>query len=186
VVAIAVAFALQLVYIAIAEEPYPAIMMPRFSSAGPTGQVAIEIPVPEITLVYADGTSKTVGQSELLGDIPGGHQPTVMGSILTPLSKDPVLRGPDGRYQPPTWLFPGYHLARVSRDRPEHIASLKGWLRQRARAVYAGAPATRCVVNWFLDSYPYDPNSNPVEAERGHVLNGQFEVDLNADATTRN
>jgi len=60
VLALAVAYGLQLVYVTVAEEPFPAIMMPRFSFAGPSGDATVEMPVPEITLVYRDETTRVL------------------------------------------------------------------------------------------------------------------------------
>jgi hypothetical protein len=110
-----------------------------------------------------------------------------MGNIMTPLPEKPVVRrAPPGKLEPPGWLFPGYNLAKISRNRPEHVAALSAWLRERAKVFYSAAPPTKCVVDWYVDSFPYDPAKSPSESgHHGHELSGKFEVDLNADATTR-
>jgi|SRR6185369_3247793 len=181
---VAVLFAGQLVYVTIAEEPYPALMMPRFSWAGPNQASLVDIPVPEISLIYRDGKKVRLSQRELLGEFPTGHHSSIMGSILAPLpSAPPKQRAPAGKFEPPTWLFPGYGLARFDRTDPEHVASLKSWLRARSREIHAAAPVQSCVVDWYDDTYPYQTGSGQEMSRQGHTLMGTFEVDLHADST---
>jgi hypothetical protein len=174
VMAMTLAFGLQVVYVARVEEPYPAIMMPRFSWAGPTQASSVDIAVPDILMDYADGARKTFTQAELFPRVPGGHAPTVMKNLLSPVGTDLAT----SRWQPPRWLFPGYHLAAIARDRPENVASLKAWLQQRAAALYPNAPPLRCTVNWYDDRFAYDPRTNPTDSRTARELTGTFELDL--------
>jgi len=180
--AVSVAFALQLVYITIAEEPYPAIMMPRFSWAGPTDAAKLDIMVPEIVISYADSTTRTLTQRELLHGLPVGHHSNIMTSMFAPVPAGGARRAPAGKFEPPAWLFPGYNLARVSRDDPERKESLRTWLRQRASEGYDKAPPTKFVVNWYDDSFPYDVHSERPPERLDRVLQGTFEIDLHAEA----
>ena len=185
VLAIVVAFALQVAYVWHADEPYPAIMMPRFSWAGPERATALEMPVPEIVFYYSDSTTKRLHENELFPDIPIGHQSIIMDNVLSPLPASPnTHRASEGKLEPPLWLFPGFHLSRASRQNPKHVASLAGWLSKRARTLYPESHPVRCVVNWYKDSFPYEPDRNPDEARKGHVLTGSFEVDLHAGFPT--
>jgi hypothetical protein len=177
--ALAVAFVIQLGYITIADEPYPAIMMPRFTWAGPTQSMGVDIMVPEIVVTYDDGTKKTFTQAQLFPNVNSGRVPTIVGNLLSPLPAVPATRrAPPNKYEPPVWLFPGYGLARVSRERPEHVASLRAWLRARASQHYAGASPANCRVSWYDDSYAYDPRVDPTQSRRGRTLTGTFEIDL--------
>jgi hypothetical protein len=177
-------FAAQLIYITVAEEPYPAIMMPRFSWAGPNQASQVDILVPEIVLTYADSSQQVLTQGELLRDFPTGHHPSIMASMLSPLPASPrARRAPAGKFEPPTWLFRGYALARADRQNPERVASLRDWLRGRSHALYAASPVVRCTVNWYDDSYSYDTHGDSQTSRRGHTLNGTFEIDLHEDST---
>jgi len=182
---VAALFCAQVGYVAIAEEPYPAIMMPRFSWAGPTQASVVDIPVPEISLRFADGKSLVLSQNELLREFPTGHHNSIMASLLAPLPPVPATRrAPAGKFEPPTWLFPGYGRARANRTSPEHVASLKAWLTKRSREIYPAAPVLKCVVDWYDDSYRYDTSGEHQGFRQGHRLTGSFEIDLNANATS--
>jgi hypothetical protein len=177
VLAMLIAFAFQLLFVQKVDEPYPALMMPRFGWAGPSRATAVDVTEPEIVFTYADHTQKRVDQQDLLSAIPVGHQSIIVGNILSPVDGTIPSRSPSGRFSPPEWLFPGYGLARVARNRPENVRSLAVWLRDRASAFYRGAAPVRCTVNWFTDEYrtdlPADANVVPSRS-----LKGQFAVDL--------
>lgn len=173
VIGLGVGFALQLAYIIRVEEPYPAVMMPRFGWAGPNQASSVDIVVPETLVSYADGTQRAFTQAELFPGTPDGHVPGIMSALLSPLGNEQSWRR-----GPPVSLFPGYHLAPRTRDRPEHIDSLKTWLRQRARVFHPEAPPIRCSVDWYDDRYAYDPRTNPTQSRAGRVLTGTFELDL--------
>lgn len=177
---IASAFALQLVYVAIAEEPFPAIMMPRFGWAGPSRNSPIEFAVPEIVMSYVDGTSKTLTQRELLARIPTGHHWTIMGHILSPDSTQPTRRAPDGKLEPPAWLFPGYNLARIASARPDQVNVLREWLRGRAQDVYEGSPPLSCVVTWYVEKHAGDPKDEPPESAVQRSLTKEFRFSFDA------
>ena len=176
VAAMTVLFGLQLWYVTVADEPYPAIMMPRFSWAGPTEASGVDIPVPEIRMIYADGTTRKLSQAKLFPDIPAGHYSGLMASLLS-LPEPAPSRGA-GRYRPPTWLFPGFKLAESARESPERAASLKDWLTKRGQEQYAGARPVRCVVDWYDDHYPYDPRRDPTRARASRTRLGTVEVNL--------
>jgi hypothetical protein len=180
VAGLSVLFLLQLGYVNVAEEPFPAIMMPRFSWAGPSGAMNVDIMVPEIAISYADGTTKTVTQKELMGnEVPTGHHTIIMTNVMYPLpATPPTRRAPPNKLEPPAALFPGYNLAKVSRQKPEHIASLKAWVAGRARELYAGAAPRRCVVSWYDDSFTYDAHHAGDSARAGRRLTGTFQLDL--------
>lgn len=174
--AMVVLFGIQLWYVTIADEPYPAIMMPRFSWAGPTEVSDVDIPVPEIRMIYRDGTTRKFTQAELFPRISAGHHSGLMASMLS-LPDDGSASG-GGKYRPPAWLFPGFKLAQLAPNRPERVASVREWLRQRAREHYATSPPARCVVNWYHDRYPYDPRTNPTQSRASRTLIGSVEVQL--------
>jgi hypothetical protein len=179
VAAIALAFLLQIGYVFSAEEPYPAIMMPRFGWAGPTKAGTIEISVPEIVMRYADSTTKVLTAQQLLSRLQDGHHSVIMENLLSPLpSPLPTRHAPPGRYEPPGWLFPGYNLARISRGNVEHINALKEWLRGRAHDFYPGSPPVMCTVNWYTETYPYDVRIRPTAR---HQPPNRFEIDLSAE-----
>jgi hypothetical protein len=174
--AMTVLFGVQLWYVTVAGEPYPAIMMPRFSWAGPTEASGVDIPVPEIGMVYADGTTRKLTQGNLFPGISAGHHSGLMASLL---SLPPEPAASEGqRYRPPTWLFPGFKLAESARKSPERAASLRDWLTKRGQEQYAGARPVRCVVEWYDDHYPYDPRRDPTQARASHTLLGTVQVDL--------
>src|SRR5689334_15789229 len=102
VIAMTIGFGLQVLYVARVEEPYPAIMMPRFSWAGPTQASSVDIAVPDILMDYADGVRKKFTQADLFPRVPAGHLPTVMKNLLSPLD----TKMETGRWAPPRWLFP--------------------------------------------------------------------------------
>jgi hypothetical protein len=182
--AVTFAFGLQLVYLAVAEEPYPAVTMPRFGWAGPGEASTIDIPIVEISMRYADATTKVLTHRQLLSSIPDGHHSAIMGNVLSPLPTDPrPRRAPPNKLEPPAWLFPGYNLARVSRLQPEHVSSLRDWLRGRARDFYADSPPVMCTVNWYVDAFPYDTRSDaPRRSAVQREVSGRFEIDLNEPA----
>jgi hypothetical protein len=184
VVIFVIGFSLELIYLSIAEEPYPAITMPGFGWAGPRQTTRVEVLVPEIVLYYSDSTIERLTDTELFDDVPTGHQDGIASNVLAPLPPEPrSRRAPPGRLEPPTWLFPGYNLARVSRQRSEHIASLKEWLAQRARAIHPSSTPTKCVVHWYKNSALFEPHSSRVELEgRIQELSGTFGVNLDEDA----
>jgi hypothetical protein len=180
VLAITIAFALQLGYVMVAEEPYPAIMMPRFGWAGPTQATPIEIAIPEIVIRYADSTTKTLTQRQLLSRIPDGHHSSIMANVLTPLpTQPPIRRAPVNKLEPPAWLFPGYNLAHISRQRPEHVRALQDWLRLRAHEFYPDSPPEMCTVTWYIDTFQYDARANPNQVAVRSGVSGRFEIDLN-------
>jgi hypothetical protein len=179
VLVLTVLFVVQLGYVNVAEEPYPAIMMPRFSWAGPAGSMNVDIMVPEIVMSYADGTSRTITQKELLGDVPTGHHSIIMNNIMSPLPATlPTRRAPPNKLEPPASLFRGYNLARVSRQQPEHVQSLRTWLAERARAFHQGAPPRQCVVRWYDDTFSYDTQRSADTGRLGRRLTGTFVLDL--------
>jgi hypothetical protein len=183
---IATAFAAQLGYVAIAEEPFPAIMMPRFGWAGPSRNSPIEFAVPEIVMTYVDGTSKTLTQRELLARIPTGHHWTIMGHILSPDSTSPTRRAPDGKLEPPAWLFPGYNLARIASARPDQVSVLREWLLGRARDVYGGSPPFSCVVSWYIERHAGDPKDEPPESAVQRSLTKEFRFSFDAASMATN
>jgi hypothetical protein len=186
VLAMAIGFVAQVAFVAVAEEPYPALMMPRFGWAGPTDAMTIPIPSNEITFSYADSTTRTITQHDLLAGLPDGHHTTIMNSILSPLPKaPPTRRAPPDKREPPIWLFPGYRLAAVTRTRPESVRSLRRWLSQRAQAFYAGAVPVSCTVDWYVENYLYDATTETgADSVPTRTRTGRFEMDLNVDATT--
>ena len=181
-----VGFALQLVYGTFAEEPYPAIMLPGFGSAGPSQAARPRVYAAEIVLYYADSTIRRLTDAQLFDDVTIGHARAIANNVLSPLSPEPTLRrAPPGELEPPTWLFPGYNLARVTRQRPEHIASLREWLTRRAREIHPASTPTKCVVNWYRHSALFNPQSSHLELEgRIQELVGTFGVHLDAAAAT--
>jgi len=179
VIAATLAFGLQLGYLLVAEEPYPAIMMPRFSWAGPSGAGAIDVLVPEIAFRYADGTTKTMTQQQLLAGVPDGHHSFIMGNMLSPLPDTPqTRRAPGNKLEPPVSIFPGYNLARVSRGQPDHIRSLRAWLRGRAHEAYADSPPVHCTVTWLVDSFSYDARAYTTQRTPEHSISGRFDLAL--------
>jgi len=179
VAAIAIVFLLQIGYVGIAEEPYPAIMMPRFGWAGPTKAGTIDVSIPEIVMRYADSTTTILTTQQLLSRVQDGHHTIIMENVLSPLpSPLPVRRAPPGRYEPPAWLFPGYNLARISRGTAEHVGALKEWLRGRAHDFYPDSPPVSCTVNWYTETYPYDLRLRPAAR---HAVPTRFEIDLRAE-----
>ena len=175
--AMTVLFGLQLWYVTVAGEPYPAIMMPRFSWAGPTEASGVDIPVPDIRMIYADGTTRKLTQGQLFPGISAGHHSGLMASLLSLPDESRASDG-GGKHRPPTWLFPGFKLAQSVRKSPDRAASLKDWLTKRGKEHYAGAPPVRCIVHWYDDHYPYDPRTDPTQAGGSHTLMGTVEVDL--------
>jgi len=174
------AFFLQIVFVAKAEEPYPGLMMPRFAWAGPPKGDPISVNRPEIVFTYADGATRAVTQTELLEHVPIGHHGGIMENLLSPLPDPPVTaRAQPGKYEPPVWLFPGYHLARVSRTTPEHGASLEDWLRRRASAFYSAAPPVRCTVTWYRETHSSGEDGRSPNRVVERTPGGRFEVDLN-------
>ena len=184
--AVACAFVLQLAYVAIAEEPFPAIMMPRFGWAGPLRNSPIELAVPEIAMTYADGTSKILTQRELFARIPTGHHWTIMGHILSPDPVPPTRRAPDGKLEPPEWLFPGYNLARVANTRPDHVSALREWLRGRAREVYEASPPVSCVVSWYTERHAGDPKDEPPQSAIQRTLTKEIRFSFDAAPVATN
>jgi hypothetical protein len=179
VLAATLAFGLQLGYMVIAEEPYPAIMMPRFSWAGPSGSPTIDIRVPEITFRFADGTTKAVTQQQLLAHVPDGHHSYIMDNMLSPLpDAPPTRRAPGNKLEPPLGIFRGYNLGRVSRLQPDHVRSLRAWLVARAHEAYAGSPPVHCSVTWHVDSFRYDARAHATERTARHHSAGRFDLDL--------
>ena len=179
VLAATVAFVLQLGYMVLAEEPYPAIMMPRFGWAGPSGAAAIDIFIPAITFRFADGTTKTVTQQQLLAHVPDGHHTAIMGNMLSPLpDAPPTRRAPGNKLEPPLGIFRGYNLGRASRLQPEHVSSLRAWLRARAREAYADSPPVHCSITWNIDSFQYDAGADATQGPPQHKSGGQFDLDL--------
>lgn len=147
--AIPLAFVGQLAFMHKFGEPYPALMMPRFAEAGPAGDRPVSVTVATITFGYRDHQTRTIEPKELLAPIHVGHHGTIMTNIFSELpATPPRQRAPEGRRDPPLWLFPGYKLGRSSRHTAEHQSSLKAWLRQRASALYQGAAPSRCTVRW--------------------------------------
>ncbi len=180
---VVIGFALELIYVSIAEEPYPAITTPEFGWAGPSQATRVEVLVPEIVLYYADSTIVRLTDTELFDEAATGHQAGIARNILSPLPPEPTSRrAPPGRLEPPSWLFPGYNLARVSRQRREHVASLEEWLSRRARALHPASTPTKCVVHWYKNSAVFDPRSSHLELEgRIQELSGTFGVNLDED-----
>jgi hypothetical protein len=176
------AFLCQLAYVALAEEPFPALMMPRFAWAGPTHVEEITIVRPEIVFSYADGKRVVSTQAELLRPVPDGHHYGIMLNLLAPLSATSATSAADdaprGKLRPPAWLFPGYHLASGSRSTPEHVRSLRSWLRRRALALHSEAKPTRCVVTWYAETHRTGELAGPSAAVAKLERTGQFELDL--------
>jgi hypothetical protein len=151
--AVVMGFVAQVYYVARADEPYPALMMPRFSWAGPEQAEALTVTSLEIELAYADGTHRLVRQKDLLSHVPEGHHPGIMNHLLGPLPETAPARARAGKLEPPLWLMPGYNLAEVTRTTPEHVRSLKEWLLARARLFHSAAPLSRCTASWYDQTY---------------------------------
>jgi hypothetical protein len=177
-------FALQVVYVMRADEPYPALMMPRFSSAGPWDDGDMKITLPEIAFSYSDGKTVQVTQSELLRHVPEGHHSRIMQNLLSLRPEQPVTRrAPPGKFEPPPRVFPGYQLALVSRNEAGYLASLREWLRRRANAEYAGATPTRCVTSWYIETFPGSAANARQGRATGRELIGRLEVELGEAAS---
>lgn len=153
--------------------------MPRFAWAGPSRREAISVNRPEIVFAYADGVTRVVTQADLLAHVPIGHHGGIMENLLSPLPDPPAAtRAQPGKYEPPVWLFPGYHLARVSRTTREHEAALEDWLQHRAVAFYSGAAPLKCTASWFVETHPSSDNGSSPNAIIERKLGGKFEVAL--------
>lgn len=170
------AFAVQMAYVRVAEEPYPALMMPRFGWAGPRDTTTLEIEVPEVFFTYSDHTTEEVTERELLAGIPDGHHYVLMNTLLHPTTAPPT-RAPPGKYAPPSWLFPGYGFARIARSTPEYERSLRDWLSRRARSIHPGAAPKRCTVEWHTLSYRTDSAARE-RTVTGRTPLGSVDIDL--------
>ena len=177
-----IGFVGQVYYVARADEPYPALMMPRFSWAGPEKAEAVTVRSLEIEFAYADGTRRLVRQKDLLPHIPEGHHPGIMNHLLGPLPETAPTRSRAGKFEPPLWLMPGYNLAEVSRMTPEHVRSLKEWLLDRARLVHSAAPLARCTANWYDHTYRGDLATSGRLPQPETRLAGRFEVLIDEQA----
>jgi hypothetical protein len=96
-----------------------------------------------------------------------------------------VRRAPEGKLEPPSWLFPGYRLARVSRHEPRHVESLRRWASDVARARRLGVEPERLIVRWYSDEYAYDVTQNPTRSKQARSSTGTFELSLHAASPAR-
>jgi hypothetical protein len=180
---IVLAFLAQMAFVGKAEEPYPALMMPRFGWAGPSSSESVSIAVPNASIRYSDGSERSLSLAELFPDVPAGHRPTLANSMLAVLAPDgEARRAPEGKYEPPGWLLPGYRLARVSRRTPEHVASVRRWAVDVGRAHRPGAEPETLIVRWYSDEYAYDVTQNPTRSKQARSSLGTFELSLHAAA----
>ncbi len=180
VLALGAAFVAQVAYMTRAEEPYPALMMPRFGWAGPKTP---DLEVTEVAVVfsYADGTTRSCDLSELMAPAPEGHRYMIVNNLLSPLdSSGAASRAPGGKLEPPSWLFPGYNLVRVSRREASHRQSLARWLSARARDMFGRGDARACTANWYSAKYRIDTLGAAARVER--TLSGKFELPLDGSA----
>src|ERR1044072_5457172 len=83
--AILAAYAVQLAYVMKADEPYPALMMPRFGWAGPPQTDGLDVTEAEIEFEYAGGATRHLTLSELMESAPEGHRFTIVDNLLSPL-----------------------------------------------------------------------------------------------------
>lgn len=181
--AIVLAFLAQMAFVGKAEEPYPALMMPRFGWAGPTSSESVSIAVPNASIRYADGSEQALSLAQLFPDVPAGHRPTLANSMLSVVGPDTeARRAPEGKLEPPSWLLPGYRLARVSRHDPRHVESLRRWARDVARAQRPGVEPQSLIVRWYSDEYAYDVTQNPTRSKQARSSIGTFELFLHAAA----
>jgi hypothetical protein len=173
-------YAFQTLLVAKQDEPYPGLMMPRFSWEGPQQSDGFDTKEADAVFSYTDGTSRSMPLAQVLAAVPEGHRYTMMENLFAPLEpidqRAPVSRAPLGKREPPLWLFPGYALGRGSRYQSEHQRSLAVWLGRRARAVYPAADPALCTVIWYQAKYRANQQGDPVRASR--VVAGRFEVEL--------
>lgn len=132
-------------------EPYPAVTMPAFGGRGGflDGHVALE----RYDAVFiAEGREFSFPPAVLLAEFPDSHHPAIADHALRPRRDVPAKVGGTsrlGRLRDAT--FPGYAARRTSRDSPESTASLRTWLRGRARRLLPDRPVSRVEVRWYRE-----------------------------------
>lgn len=180
VLALGAAFVAQVGYITRAEEPYPALMMPRFGWAGPTTP-DLEVTDVAIAFTYADGSTRSCDLSELMAPAPDGHRYMIVNNLLSPLDPSAaVSRAPGGKLEPPSWLFPGYNLVKISRREASHRQSLARWLSARAQVMFGMGQPRACTASWYSTKYSIEKLGAAARVERS--LSGKFELPLDGSA----
>ncbi len=142
-------FAAQSVFIRRYGEPYPAIVMPGFGGSGGYQDGRVKINRYEAVFV-ADGEEFSFPPKVLLKEFPDSHHGAISESLDPRIEATRVApKGRMGRLRDA--IFPGYAARSKSRDSPQSIASLKEWLRSRARELVPGRPVSRVEIRWFYE-----------------------------------
>src|SRR4051794_24889949 len=91
-------YAFQTVLIAKQDEPYPGLMMPRFSWAGPEQIDGFDAKEADFVFGYADGATRTISLGDVLRAVPEGHRYTMMDNLFAPLDASTLVsRAPWGK-----------------------------------------------------------------------------------------
>jgi hypothetical protein len=181
-VAVALAFVVQLAVTAKVGEPYPALAMPAFRGTGNYWNRTVRAVRLEAKIVAVDGRTETVERAALLGSLPTSAHTTIDIAFLRPYAaaeaarvragaapaRDPSRIAPDRRSATTPLrfrLFPGLKLGARRRRDPQHVAAVRAWLAERARALAPDLEVERMELRWHVDTFRMDRGMTPVARE---------------------
>ena len=130
-------------------EPYPAIVMPSFAGTGgySDGRVTFE---GYDAVFVADGQEHSFTPAELLAEFPVSTHETIANHALRPLRDATARRQPTSRLgRIRAAIFPGYEATRGPPIDAESAASLRDWLRGRARRLLPGRAVSAVEIRWY-------------------------------------
>ena len=144
-------FAAQCWFIKTYGEPYPAIVMPTF--VGAAGYSDGEVTFPGYEAVFlADGQEYTFAPTQLLGEFPVSFHRDIAFHALRPLQEAPAKAPRTSRLaRLRDAIFPGYGATRGPPIDGEYAASLRGWLRGRARQLVPDHAVSAVEIRWYQE-----------------------------------
>jgi hypothetical protein len=147
---IIIGFTAQMVLIPKVGEPYPALTMPPFRGTGGYRDGKVEIERYDAVFVTPD-KEFTISTDRLLDQFPNSHHGSISGIGFTPIKDKNELRPQADNLLSNVrkFLFPGYLLGWKNRTSSESLASLRDWLRNRAKILVPREDVIRVEIRWY-------------------------------------
>ena len=144
-------FAAQCWFIKTYGEPYPAIVMPTFVGAG--GYSDGEVTFQGYEAVFlAEGREYSFTPAQLLAEFPDSYHRDIAYHALRSLQGSPAKAPRTTRMaRLRDQIFPGYGATRGPPIDGENAASLREWLRNRARQLVPDHSVSSVEIRWYQE-----------------------------------
>jgi hypothetical protein len=131
-------------------EPYPALMMPRFSGTLVDSQGDIRITDVACEIFFRDGQVTWLSAHDLLSQVPSAHQGPIMSHMFSP---PPVAADHRSPRDLKARLFPGRALSHIRGTQKDLDSQTRDWLKRRLRDLYPSQEPKAMTFVWYDDVF---------------------------------